>query len=180
MKFKKILLNDWRQFQNIDIDFHPNVTIITGANGSGKSTILKLLSKHFGWYQPFLGTPILSKEQGVFYYKTVFRPLNKEYQTSHYGHNIHILGNIFILMMLLLTFLFMNKYTAMLNLTCNLGNIPVVKGSISVPIDLFLNMKDCKIFPLILWMRRRLLIVTFKKLLTYLIIIIHSTPQFIE
>ena len=53
MKFKKILLNDWRQFQNIDIDFHPNVTIITGANGSGKSTILKLLSKHFGWYQPF-------------------------------------------------------------------------------------------------------------------------------
>ncbi|MDU5535863.1 MAG: AAA family ATPase, partial [Anaerococcus sp.] len=95
MKFKKILLNDWRQFQNIDIDFHPNVTIITGANGSGKSTILKLLSKHFGWYQPFLGTPILSKEQGVFYYKTVFRPLNKEYQTSHYGHNIHILGNIF-------------------------------------------------------------------------------------
>ena len=127
-----------------------------------------------------LGTPILSKEQGVFYYKTVFRPLNKEYQTSHYGHNIHILGNIFILMMLLLTFLFMNKYTAMLNLTCNLGNIPVVKGSISVPIDLFLNMKDCKIFPLILWMRRRLLIVTFKKLLTYLIIIIHSTPQFIE
>ena len=95
MKFKKILLNDCRQFQNIDIDFHPNVTIITGANGSGKSTILKLLSKHFGWYQPFLGTPILSKEQGVFYYKTVFRPLNKEYQTSHYGHNIHILGNIF-------------------------------------------------------------------------------------
>ncbi|WP_228154428.1 AAA family ATPase [Acinetobacter baumannii] len=39
MKFKKILLNDWRQFQNIDIDFHPNVTIITGANGSGKSNL---------------------------------------------------------------------------------------------------------------------------------------------
>ena len=44
MKFKKILLNDWRQFQNIDIDFHPNVTIITGANGSGKSTFAKHLN----------------------------------------------------------------------------------------------------------------------------------------
>ena len=109
-----------------------------------------------------LGTLFYRKNK-VFYYKTVFRPLNKEYQTSHYGHNIHILGNIFYSNDASSDILFMNKYTAMLNLTCNLGNIPVVKGSISVPIDLFLNMKDCKIFPLILWMRRRLLIVTFKE-----------------
>ncbi|ENU56881.1 hypothetical protein L291_3210 [Acinetobacter guillouiae MSP4-18] len=75
MKFKSIQLSEWQQFKKIQITFHPKVTIITGANGSGKSTILKLLSKHFGWYLPFLGTPYLVKDQGVFKYKSIFRPL---------------------------------------------------------------------------------------------------------
>lgn len=75
MKFDKIKLNEWQQFKKIDIDFHPKVTIITGGNGSGKSTILRLLSKHFGWYTPFLSTPYLIKQQGIFKYKAHFKPL---------------------------------------------------------------------------------------------------------
>lgn len=75
MKFDNLQLSEWQQFKNIQISFHPKVTIITGANGSGKSTILKLLSKHFGWYLPFLGTPYLVKEQGVFKYKSHFKPI---------------------------------------------------------------------------------------------------------
>lgn len=75
MKFHKIQLNEWQQFKKIDITFHSRVTVITGSNGSGKSTILKLLSKHFGWYIPFLGTPYLVKDQGKFKFKNNFKPL---------------------------------------------------------------------------------------------------------
>lgn len=75
MKFNRIQLSEWQQFKKIDITFHPRVTIITGSNGSGKSTVLKLLSKHFGWYMPFLGTPYLVKEQGTFKFKNNFKPL---------------------------------------------------------------------------------------------------------
>jgi len=34
MKFQKLKIDDWKQFKKIDIDFHPNLTILTGANGS--------------------------------------------------------------------------------------------------------------------------------------------------
>jgi len=84
MKFEKITLTEWRQFSKIDIEFHPNVTVITGANGAGKSTILKLLSKHFGWDHPFLGTPFFSKEQGAVQYKSIFTPLVKNNESYHY------------------------------------------------------------------------------------------------
>ncbi|WP_019898818.1 AAA family ATPase [Methylotenera mobilis] len=60
MKFKKLMLSDWRQFNKIEMEFHPRITIITGANGAGKSTILKILSQHFGWSYSLLSTPRLS------------------------------------------------------------------------------------------------------------------------
>lgn len=57
MSFKRLTLKDWKQFQWIDIDFHPQMTILTGDNGSGKTTVLNLLAKHFGWSQQELATP---------------------------------------------------------------------------------------------------------------------------
>lgn len=55
--FNKIALRGWRQFRNIDITFHPRLTILTGANGAGKTTLLNLVSRHFGWGNTFISTP---------------------------------------------------------------------------------------------------------------------------
>lgn len=65
MKFKSLVLRSWRQFDEINIEFHERVTIITGSNGAGKSTILRVLGQHFGWPQDFLATPIKTKNNGV-------------------------------------------------------------------------------------------------------------------
>ena len=77
MKFKKLILTDWRQFKEIDIDFHARITIITGANGAGKSTILKILSQHFGWSYSLLSTPRLSWTGEKTFYSGMFNFIRK-------------------------------------------------------------------------------------------------------
>jgi ABC-type cobalamin/Fe3+-siderophores transport system ATPase subunit len=52
--FRRIQILGWRQFDHVDIDLHPRVTVITGANGSGKTSILNLLAAHFQWAIPFV------------------------------------------------------------------------------------------------------------------------------
>jgi predicted ATPase len=70
MQFKKITLSNWRQFSNVEIDFHEKLTIITGANGAGKTTILRLLSQHFGWNSVLLATPKRRASTPGFLYNT--------------------------------------------------------------------------------------------------------------
>lgn len=62
--FSKIKLYRWRQFSNVDIDLDKRMTVLTGENGTGKTTILNILSKHFGWNLQLVSTllPLLSKK----------------------------------------------------------------------------------------------------------------------
>ena len=55
-RFQALEVADWRQFGSVQIDFDARATIITGANGTGKTTLLNILSQHFGWTPNFVGT----------------------------------------------------------------------------------------------------------------------------
>jgi len=66
--FKKLKISNWQQFHSIDIDFHDRLTILTGANASGKITILNLLARHTNWEVPFLAVPSQYKLKGAFHF----------------------------------------------------------------------------------------------------------------
>lgn len=66
--FKRLIIKEWRQFSDIDILFHPHLTVLTGANGAGKTTILNLLANHFNWDSQFVSSYIKDKETGVLSY----------------------------------------------------------------------------------------------------------------
>jgi len=57
VKFASLKITGWRQFGQIDIDLHPQLTVLTGSNGAGKSTLLNIFSSHFGYQRPYLATP---------------------------------------------------------------------------------------------------------------------------
>lgn len=62
--FKSLEIHGWRQIERVDIQFHPRRTILTGANGTGKTTILNLISRHFGWSIPLVSTPVRDRKTG--------------------------------------------------------------------------------------------------------------------
>ena len=60
--FNSVSIQRWRQFRSIEIELHDRLTILTGANGAGKTTILNMLNRHFGWNTKFISTPRRKKE----------------------------------------------------------------------------------------------------------------------
>src|SRR5690625_1841442 len=46
---KKLRINNWNQFGTIDIEFDKRLTVLTGVNGSGKSSLIRIISKVIGW-----------------------------------------------------------------------------------------------------------------------------------
>ena len=71
-KFRSVRIQGWRQFGNVDIEIHPRLTVLTGANGAGKSSLLRILHGHFGFNLPFLATPIRKSDGGYEYLTGIF------------------------------------------------------------------------------------------------------------
>jgi predicted ATP-binding protein involved in virulence len=50
LNIRKLRLRDYRCFDAIDIDFHPQLTVLVAANGAGKTSILDAIAVAFGPY----------------------------------------------------------------------------------------------------------------------------------
>ncbi|WKL57763.1 AAA family ATPase [Asticcacaulis sp. ZE23SCel15] len=68
MRFKSLKVAGWRQFDDVQLEFHPRLTILAGSNGAGKSTLLRILSQHFGVNYSLLATPVASGKTGTWSY----------------------------------------------------------------------------------------------------------------
>ena len=86
-KFVSININTWRQIELVKIQFHKKLTILTGANGTGKTTILNILGNHFGWHTTYVGTPKREKT-GLIKWFSDFWQHWKEIKYEDTGRNI--------------------------------------------------------------------------------------------
>jgi predicted ATP-binding protein involved in virulence len=50
LNIQKLRLRDYRCFEAIDIDFHPQITVLVASNGAGKTSILDAIAVAFGPY----------------------------------------------------------------------------------------------------------------------------------
>lgn len=75
--FKRLNIKEWRQYSDIDIEFHEHLTILTGANGAGKTTVLNLLSKSIGWEPQFVSS-YEEDESGVLKYFNSLKSISKK------------------------------------------------------------------------------------------------------
>lgn len=41
MRLKKLKLHNFRCFEDLEVEFHDNLTVIVGVNGSGKTSIME-------------------------------------------------------------------------------------------------------------------------------------------
>jgi predicted ATP-binding protein involved in virulence len=80
--FRSILLFGWRQFRQVEIDFHPRLTVLTGANGAGKTTVLNLVSRHFGWQSQFISTPKVRDSNARLSYSTDYWEFDEELESE--------------------------------------------------------------------------------------------------
>jgi predicted ATP-binding protein involved in virulence len=103
MKFTKLTINGWKQFHEIDLEFHDRLTILTGANGAGKTTLLNLLARHFGWNFMELSTPVKDKSSGgIKWLISLFKKITNQNTTNntynigeiHYDNGIKALLTI--------------------------------------------------------------------------------------
>ena len=47
MKIKELWIDNYKLFQDFQINFYKQTTVLIGKNGSGKSTIIEMISKIF-------------------------------------------------------------------------------------------------------------------------------------
>ena len=89
-QFKNLRISDWRQFDRVDINFEGQTTVLTGGNGCGKTTILNVLSRHFGWNMNFSATPFVGKKKR----KKIYTDLKKIIESEEVTNQAESIGNI--------------------------------------------------------------------------------------
>lgn len=89
-QFKNLRISNWRQFDNVDINFEGQTTVLTGGNGCGKTTILNVLSRHFGWHMNFSATPFVGKKKR----KKIYTDLKKIIESEEVSNSAESIGNI--------------------------------------------------------------------------------------
>lgn len=86
MRFTRLHITDWKQFEKLDIAFHDQLTVLTGANGSGKTTILHMLARNLGWDFRELATPRKDEKSGVIkFFASFFRRRIEDTQPTVIG-----------------------------------------------------------------------------------------------
>ncbi len=75
--FTRLNISNWRQYSDVDIQFHDHLTVLTGANGAGKTTLLNLLSQNIGWEAKFVSSYETDKT-GIAKYFNSFKQLGKK------------------------------------------------------------------------------------------------------
>ena len=80
--FRSIEIHDWRQFSSVNVAFHDTLTVLTGANGAGKTTILNLLNRHFGWNLQLVGTPRSGKKGVIKFFSDLWKRRNHPFESS--------------------------------------------------------------------------------------------------
>ena len=73
--FQTLRVQGWRQFDDVELALHPRLTIVTGANGAGKSSLLQIFSRHFGFHRPYLATPHISSAGTYTYLAGLFESI---------------------------------------------------------------------------------------------------------
>ena len=82
--FAQIDLHRWRQFEQVSIELDSHMTVLTGENGTGKTTILTVLSKHFGWNLQMISTPLsLSKRRIKKMWSDVWSMMESDLTVEH-------------------------------------------------------------------------------------------------
>lgn len=87
LKFSSLLIEGWRQFGYVHIELHPRLTVITGANGAGKSTILRIFAQHFGFEKSYLATPFLKNSGEYTYESGVFSKILHDLWSLFFSNN---------------------------------------------------------------------------------------------
>ena len=82
LQFSHMKLSGWRQFGSVDVALDKRVTILTGANGAGKTTILNLLARHFGWSINLIGTLKITKRGARRYFSDAGNRASNEHSDS--------------------------------------------------------------------------------------------------
>ncbi len=90
MKIRRIIANDFRHMKNVNIEFGENLTIISGLNGTGKSSVLGLIGQLFDYKGK---DKTINNDNFATKYSEIFKFCPNHDQNKEYEYIAEILNN---------------------------------------------------------------------------------------